>query len=194
MRSSSRRGAARRGAPTTPRRGRSTRRRICSAERVYPVLRDHLDGRLPALFRPADVDEDVALASVADAFAEVEADWPALLPVDRRVAGCRASWPATSWRSSSISRASRSTRRTPPRSRASRSGAVHAFASLDPAGARARTVHVRLATFSRYDEYGAGVRDAAEIVRVHELDRDGLVELLGGVRARHPLNRRCPPT
>ena len=62
--------------------------------------------------------------------------------------------------------------------------ALHMFIVGDPAGARARKVDVQLANFSRYDEYGAGVRDAAEVVRRHQLDRDGVIALLTRVAAR----------
>ena len=54
----------------------------------------------------------------------------------------------------------------------------------DPVGTRARRVNLRLARFRRYDEYGAGVRDAAEILLAWELDRAALVERLTAYRQR----------
>ncbi|MFO0631478.1 MAG: hypothetical protein U0168_01370 [Nannocystaceae bacterium] len=56
--------------------------------------------------------------------------------------------------------------------------ALHEVIATEGAGARARSVELRLATFSRYDEYGAGVRDAATVVLQRELDRAGLEALL----------------
>jgi hypothetical protein len=63
-------------------------------------------------------------------------------------------------------------------------GALWAALVMDPVGARAHKATLRLARFSRYDEYGAGVRDAADVVLQWELDRAGLVTRLTDFRQR----------
>ena len=152
------------------------------AERVYPALRDHLRGRLPGFLRP-ELDEADEIPSIATAFAAVEADWAAVVPaitddnaqselvgdelqifVDLgRIEVDESDVAALEWVAT---------------------GALYTFAVVEPAGARARSVHVRLARFSRYDEYGAGVRGAAQVVLERRYDRDQLVEFLRGQRRR----------
>lgn len=61
--------------------------------------------------------------------------------------------------------------------RALAGGTLHALVAGEPAYAAARTVHVRIARFNSYDEYGLGVLEAAETVWTDTLDRDGLHDL-----------------
>lgn len=151
-------------------------------DRVYPALREHLRGRVPAFGRPP-VGEDPTIDAVADAFTDVPADWPALLPelggesVQSMLAGDELQIFVD------LSRVEVDT--GDPNALADlAAAALHGVVAMDPAGARARRVSVRLATFSRYDEYGAGVRDAADVVFERQLGRAELAEFLREVLAR----------
>lgn len=146
------------------------------AERLYPTLREHLRDRVPAVLRVVD-EEASAIASIADAFEEVEADWPALLPTIGEGQGQSELHGEeleifVDLARIEVDASDRAALETVAL------GALYAYGALDPAGTRARSAHVRLARFSRYDEYGAGVRDAAEVVFEGSWDRDQLVVLL----------------
>jgi hypothetical protein len=151
-------------------------------DRAYPLLREYLRDRRPAFMR-TPLDEAQDAAAIADVFDVVDADWPALLP---EVTDASAQSTLVGDELHIFVDLGRIGVETTDE--AALDGiavaALHMFIALDPAGARARRVHVQLAHFSRYDEYGAGVRDAAEVVREHRLDRAALIELLTEARTR----------
>lgn len=152
-------------------------------DHVYPLLREHLRGRTPGFQRP-EVDVVRDAAAIADVFEAVPARWATLLPTvtdasaqatlvgdELQIFVDLATLEVDTTDADALDDLA--------------AGALYRFLVEDPAGARARRVHVQLAHFRRYDEYGAGVRDAAEIVRAHRLDRDALLEFLAAVRRRH---------
>ncbi len=145
-------------------------------DRVYPPLREFLRGRVPAHLRPP-VTEDPVIAALADAFIEVQADWATLLPplggesVQSVIVGDRLQIFVDLARIEVDPADTAALEEIALR-------ALHEVIATEGAGARARSVELRLATFSRYDEYGAGVRDAATVVLQRELDRAGLEALL----------------
>jgi len=63
---------------------------------------------------------------------------------------------------------------------------LHAFLVDDVYGALAERVTIDLARFRSYNEYGAGLLDAADIEAQHSFGRDELDAFLAGVLARHP--------
>ncbi|HWB74022.1 MAG TPA: hypothetical protein VG755_03680, partial [Nannocystaceae bacterium] len=151
-------------------------------DRAYPVLREHLRDRVPAYLRaPLDPSQDQG--AIADVFAEVDASWEELLPAVTDVSAQSTLVGDELKIFVDLGRIEVDTSSTDALDDVA-VAALHMFIVGDPAGARARKVDVQLANFSRYDEYGAGVRDAAEVVRRHQLDRDGVIELLTRVRAR----------
>jgi hypothetical protein len=151
-------------------------------DRAYPMIRDHLRGRVPALLRAPPVDTEDS-AAIADVFDEVPADWEALLPTVTDVSAQSTLVGDELKIFVDLGRLQVDTADTDALDDIA-TAALHMFIVTDPAGARARRVDVKLARFSRYDEYGAGVRDAAEVVRAHALDRAGIVALLQATRAR----------
>lgn len=151
-------------------------------DRAYPMVRDHLRGRVPAFLRePPNDDEDAA--AIADVFDVVPADWLVLLPTVTDASAQSTLVGEELKVFVDLGRLEVDTSDDAALDDVA-VAALHMFIVTDPAGARARRVNVKLARFSRYDEYGAGVRDAAEVVREHALDRAGILALLEATRTR----------
>lgn len=145
-------------------------------DRVYPRLRAHLQGRVPAHTRP-EVLEDIPLASLQGAFARVPADWSTLLTrlpgesVQSELSGDHLQV--------FVDLANVAVDPRDPDALADvAAAALYEVLVVEHAGARAQTVDLRLATFSHYDEYGAAVNEAATVVDARDYDLETLVVFL----------------
>lgn len=151
------------------------------AARSYPLVQRWLRGRVPAWMRPPF--EGVAdPEALADAFAAVGDDWPNVVTA---IAPDLIQSDLTGDRLEVFVDVGRLELGDDPEAlEATAIAALWAALVQDPVGTRARHVGLRLARFRRYDEYGAGVRDAAEVVLAWDLDRAALVAKLTEYRAR----------
>jgi hypothetical protein len=151
------------------------------AARSHAPLRAWLDGRVPSWMRPP-YDGTADPDALADAFAEVGDDWTKLVTPPGADAMQYELTGDTLEIFVDLGRMDVGDDEAEHEAVAV--GALWAALVADPVGARARKATLRLARFSRYDEYGAGVRDAADIVLQWELDRAELVARLTAFRQR----------
>ena len=153
-------------------------------DRVYPRLRAHLRGRVPAPTRPPVID-DPPVAALAGAFPQIAVDWATLLPrlpgesVQSDLSGDHLEI-FVDLRDIAVDRKDQGALSVVA------AAALYSVIVLDHVGARARTVELRLATFHDYDEYGAAVQDAAEVLYERRFDLAGLVAYLDGLVEREP--------
>ena len=155
-------------------------------DRVYPRLREHLRGRVPAPTRPPVV-EDLPVAALVGAFTQVAVDWSSTLPtlpgesVQSDLSGARLQI-FVDLRDVAVDR------EDPAALAVVAAAALYSVIVLDHVGAHAEQVELRLATFSHYDEYGAAVQDAAEVVYERRFDLEGLVGFLNELNERNELD------
>lgn len=153
-------------------------------DRVYPHLREHLRGRVPAPTRPPVV-EDLPVAALVGAFPQTAVDWSSLLPtlpgesVQSDLSGDHLQI-FVDLRDIVVDR------EDPAALSVVAAAALYSVIVLDNIGAHAQTVELRLATFNHYDEYGAAMQDAAEVVYERRFDLAGLVEFLDLLVDREP--------
>ncbi|MCH9682833.1 MAG: hypothetical protein K0V04_15460 [Deltaproteobacteria bacterium] len=153
------------------------------ADLTYPALREHLRDRVPALMRPRA--EKVAIvAPLYEAFSEASDDWASLArtvppeAMQRRMDGSRIELLVD------LGKAGASGELTREQEDELALGYLVLALLRDPAGRLASEVHLTLAQFSNYDEYGVGVLDGAQIVDQRTLDKADLLTFLvrmGGV-------------
>lgn len=152
------------------------------AERSYPIVAAHLGpGRTPALLRAAQPPQVAADpgATLVGAFTEIAADWQTILPNVPGEAIQRERGPDGALLFVDL-QVALGGRREVSTAELERLAVASVYATLvrDRSFADVTRASVRLAWFTRYDEYGAGVSTGASVVLQRELDREGLTAQL----------------
>ncbi|WP_293253131.1 hypothetical protein [Nannocystis sp.] len=148
------------------------------AERSYPIVAAHLGPeRTPALLRAAETPWVAADpgATLVGAFTEVAADWQTILPNVPGEAIQRERGPEGALLFVDL-QVALGERRELSAAELERLAVASVYTTLvrDRSFADVTRASVRLAWFTRYDEYGAGVSTGASVVLQRELDREAL--------------------
>lgn len=148
---------------------------LALARAAYPAIREHLDGKLPALARPW-AQRYAQTEPLHLAFEAAGSDW----------ASAAADVPADALQVSLVGRhlhvvvdADRARREQPSASdEALALGSMVESIVRDPKGHLANRVTVTIVRFSSYDEYGVGVLDQGQTVLTRSLSTDELLDYL----------------
>lgn len=157
------------------------------AERTYPLISAHLaPGRLPALLSATKLKRRAG-ATLAAAFSSVAGDWTTLLPLVPGEAIQRDRGPDGVALFVDL-KVAVGQRRAIDAAELERLAIASVYTALvrDGSYTDSSRVTVRLAWFTRHDEYGIGVESGAEVLLKLSLDPAGLKQRLGALASAKP--------